>query len=155
MITFCRIDDRLIHGQVVTTWVNTQKIQQIIVLNDEVASDKIQRNILAMTAPQGIKVQAFGIEHFGEIIKKTTITRRTMLLFTNSVDVIRSIEAGVNIPKLNVGGMRFQEGRERLTKTVSVTSEERIAFEKIIARGIPVTVQMVPNDESVNLEEVL
>lgn len=155
MITFCRIDDRLIHGQVVTTWVNTQKIQQIIVLNDEVADDKIQKNILAMTAPQGIKVQAFGIEHFGEIIKKTNITRRTMLLFTNSVDVLRAIEAGINIPELNVGGMRFREGRKRLTKTVSVTPEEHEAFEKIVAKGIPVKVQMVPNDESINLEEVL
>ncbi|HEM4773354.1 TPA: PTS sugar transporter subunit IIB, partial [Streptococcus suis] len=45
-IVFSRIDDRLIHGQVVTTWVNMHKIEQIIVLNDKVAGDKTQKSIL-------------------------------------------------------------------------------------------------------------
>lgn len=64
MIVFCRIDDRLIHGQVVTTWVNVKNIESIIVVNDKVAGDKIQKNILAMAAPAGIKVHAFGVKQF-------------------------------------------------------------------------------------------
>lgn len=154
-IVFSRIDDRLIHGQVVTTWVNMYKIEQIIVLNDKVANDETQKSILTMAAPQGINVRAFGVVKFGEIIKKNTITRRTMLLFTNSEDVLRAVEAGVPIEELNVGGMRFQEGREKLTKSVSVTQSEREAFKKLLEKGTDITIQMVPNDEKISLKEVI
>uniref|UniRef100_UPI003F69087D PTS system mannose/fructose/N-acetylgalactosamine-transporter subunit IIB n=1 Tax=Streptococcus pluranimalium TaxID=82348 RepID=UPI003F69087D len=154
-IVFSRIDDRLIHGQVVTTWVNMHKIEQIIVLNDKVAGDKTQKSILTMAAPQGISVKAFPVEKFGEIIKTNKITRRTMLLFTTSEDVLRAYEAGVPIPSLNVGGMRFQEGREKLTKSVAVTPSEKKAFKKLLENSVEVTIQMVPNDEKIKLEEVI
>lgn len=155
MICFSRIDDRLIHGQVVTTWVNAYHIEQIVILNDKIAGDKTQKNILAMAAPQGIKVKAFGIRKFAEIIKTTPITRRTMLLFTTSVDVLEAVEGGVPIPELNIGGMRYQEGRTRLTRALSVTEEERSAFLQLLEQGIKITVQMVPNDEKIDLQEVI
>ena len=155
MICFSRIDDRLIHGQVVTTWVNIHKIEQIIVLNDKVANDKLQKNILSMAAPQGIKVRAFTIDQFAEVIKKTEIKRRTMLLFTNSIDVLVAVNKGVPIKELNIGGMRYEEGRERLTKALSVTEGERDAFKKLLEKGVDITVQMVPNDEKIHLEEVI
>ncbi|WP_317697605.1 PTS sugar transporter subunit IIB [Xylocopilactobacillus apis] len=155
MIVFSRIDDRLIHGQVVTTWVNLYKIEQIIVLNDKIAGDKTQQNILKMAAPQGINVRAFSIEKFSEVIKQTEIKRRTMLIFSNSVDVLRSVKLGVPIDQLNVGGMRYQEGREKLTKALSVTEEEKVAFQDLLDRNVKITVQMVPNDEKIDLKEVL
>lgn len=108
-----------------------------------------------MAAPQGIKVVAFGIEKFGEVLQKTQITRRTMLLFTNSIDVLRTVELGVSIDKLNVGGMRYQARREQLSKAVSVTPEERQAFKTLLEKGVEVTVQMVPNDEKLNLQEII
>ena len=155
MICFSRIDDRLIHGQVVTTWVNLHRIEQIVILNDKIACDKTQKNIRAMAAPQGIKVKAFGIEKFAEVIKTTPITRRTMLLFTTSTDVLEAVERGVEIGALNIGGMRYQEGRERLTKALSVSAEEREAFKKLLDKGMEITIQMVPKDEKIDLREVI
>jgi len=155
MICFSRIDDRLIHGQVVTTWMNMHKIEQIVVLNDKIGNDTTQKNILTMAAPAGIKVRAFPIQKFAEIIKKQEITRRTMLLFTTSEDVLAAVEYGVPIDKLNVGGMRYREGREKVSKALSVTPEEREAFKKLLDKGLEITVQMVPNDEKVDLREVI
>lgn len=154
MIVFCRIDDRLIHGQVVTTWVNVKNIESIIVVNDKVAGDKIQKNILAMAAPAGIKVHAFGVKQFADITKKQPIKKRTMLLFTNSIDVLELVNYGVEIPGLNIGGMRYQEGRKQLTKALSVTPEEE-AFKELLEKGIDVTIQMVPNDEKKDIREVI
>ena len=149
MIVFCRIDDRLIHGQVVTTWVNVKNIESIIVVNDKVAGDKIQKNILAMAAPAGIKVHAFGVKQFADITKKQPIKKRTMLLFTNSIDVLELVNYGVEIPGLN------QEGRKQLTKALSVTPEEEAAFKELLEKGIDVTIQMVPNDEKKDIKEVI
>lgn len=155
MICFCRIDDRLIHGQVVTTWVNIKKIEQIIVINGKVAEDKIQKNILNMAAPQGVKVHTFGVEKFADVYKTTPIKKRTMLLFTNSIDVDRVVELGVDIKELNIGGMRYQEGRKQLTKALSVTPEEEKAFRNLMDKGVEITIQMVPNDEAKNMREVM
>lgn len=155
MICFSRIDDRLIHGQVVTTWVNMHRIEQIIVLNDKIANDSTQKNILKMAAPSGIKVQAFPIKKFGEIIKTNKITRRTMLLFTTSEDVLEAVENGVPIDELNIGGMRYREGREKLSRALSVTPEEREAFKKLLDKDVNITVQMVPNDEKVDLKGMI
>ena len=151
MIVFCRIDDRLIHGQVVTTWVNVKNIESIIVVNDKVAGDKIQKNILAMAAPAGIKVHAFGVKQFADITKKQPIKKR----FTNSIDVLELVNYGVEIPGLNIGGMRYQEGRKQLTKALSVTPEEEAAFKELLEKGIDVTIQMVPNDEKKDIREVI
>lgn len=50
-VEFCRIDDRLIHGQLVTTWLNVKQIEQVIIVDDKVAKDKIQSNVLKMSVP--------------------------------------------------------------------------------------------------------
>lgn len=76
-----------------------------------------------MSAPPELKVLVFGVQQFIDIIKKTPIKKRTMLLFTNSIDVNKLIKGGLEIEKLNVVGMRMQEGRYQLSRAVSVTPE--------------------------------
>lgn len=154
-INLVRIDDRLIHGQVVTTWVKNYDIEQILVINDKVAGDQVQQSVLTMSAPPGIKVLAFGVDKFIDVLKKTEIKRNTMLILTNSVDVSRLVENGLSIDKLNVGGMRMQAGRKSLSRAVSVTPEEEEAFRKLLAANVKIEIQMVPKDSIVMLETLL
>ena len=154
-INVARIDDRLIHGQVITTWVKNYDIEQVLVINDKVAEDKVQQSVLTMSAPPDLKVLVFGVQQFIEILKKTPIKKRTMLLFTNSIDVNALVEGGLSLEKVNVGGMRMQDGRHQLSRAVSVTPEEEQAFKNLIAKNIPVEVQMVPKDPIVDLKSLL
>ena len=154
-INVARIDDRLIHGQVITTWVKNYDIEQVLVINDKVAGDKVQQSVLTMSAPPGLKVLVFGVQQFIEILKKTPIKKRTMLLFTNSIDVNALVEGGLSLEKVNVGGMRMQDGRHQLSRAVSVTPEEEQAFKNLIAKNIPIEVQMVPKDPIVDLQSLL
>ncbi|MFB5743973.1 PTS system mannose/fructose/N-acetylgalactosamine-transporter subunit IIB [Cedecea sp. S5-13] len=154
-INLARIDDRLIHGQVITTWVKNHDIEQILIVNDKVANDTVQQSVISMSAPPELKVQIFAVQKFIDILKKTEIKRRTMLLFTNSVDVNALVENGLDIKKLNVGGMRMHEGRKSLSRAVAVTPEEEQAFKSLIARNIAVEIQMVPKDTIVELKSLL
>ncbi|MCX8663345.1 PTS system mannose/fructose/N-acetylgalactosamine-transporter subunit IIB [Gilliamella sp. B2911] len=154
-INVARIDDRLIHGQVITTWVKNYDIEQVLVINDKVADDKVQQSVLTMSAPPGLKVLIFGVQQFIEILKKTTIKKRTMLLFTNSIDVDALVDGGLSLEKLNVGGMRMQDGRHQLSRAVSVTPEEEQAFRNLIAKNVEVEIQMVPKDPIVDLKTLL
>lgn len=154
-INVARIDDRLIHGQVITTWVKNYDIEQVLVINDKVADDKVQQSVLTMSAPPGLKVLIFGVQQFIEILKKTPIKKRTMLLFTNSIDVDALVDGGLSLKKLNVGGMRMQDGRHQLSRAVSVTPEEEQAFRNLIAKNVEVEIQMVPKDPIVDLKTLL
>lgn len=154
-INVARIDDRLIHGQVITTWVKNYDIEQVLVINDKVADDKVQQSVLTMSAPPGLKVLIFGVQQFIEILKKTPIKKRTMLLFTNSIDVDALVDGGLSLEKLNVGGMRMQDGRHQLSRAVSVTPDEEQAFRNLIAKNVEVEIQMVPKDPIVDLKTLL
>ncbi|MFD2831141.1 PTS system mannose/fructose/N-acetylgalactosamine-transporter subunit IIB [Corticicoccus populi] len=154
-VKFCRIDDRLIHGQVVTTWVNVHSIEQVIILNEEVEKDKVQSNVLKMSAPSTIKLHIFSPEKFLNVIKKNPISRNTMLLFSSPFDVEKLVNEGYEIPSLNVGGMRVNEERKQYTRAVSLTPEEKASFERLLEKGIDITIQMVPSDSKVKINEVI
>lgn len=134
-IELVRIDDRLIHGQIATTWINDYNIEQVLIVDDNVVQDKMQQSVISMTAPANVKVKVFGVDSFIGIYKKNPIKRRTMIVLTNSIDAYRLLAGGVQIDYLNVGGMRFLDGRTKIARAVSVTPEEREAFKKIIEMG--------------------
>lgn len=72
-IKLVRIDDRLLHGQVVSTWIKDYEIEQAIIVNDELMEDEIAKSVVAIAAPKGVKVLMFGIDKFKEITSKNII----------------------------------------------------------------------------------
>ena len=155
-VKLVRIDDRLIHGQVATTWIKNYEIEQVLIINDKAANDPIQKSVVGLAAPPGVKVMIFGVNQFINILKKSEIKKSTMLLFTTSTDVLKIVESGlVDIKEENAGGMRFNDTRKRLTKAISVTPEEEQAFVKMMDKGIKINVQMVPKDTSVDFKTLI
>lgn len=69
-IELVRIDDRLIHGQIATTWINDYNIEQVLIVDDNVVQDKMQQSVISMTAPANVKVKVFGVDSFIGIYKK-------------------------------------------------------------------------------------
>lgn len=78
-----------------------------------------------------------------------------MIILTNSIDAYKLAYGGVKFPYLNVGGMRFINGRTKIARAVSVTPEERQAFKDILALGVDVQIQMIPRDEIINMSDVI
>ncbi|MCC8027585.1 MAG: PTS sugar transporter subunit IIB [Clostridium sp.] len=154
-VKFSRIDDRLIHGQVVTTWVNVWKVEQIIIVNEKAFNDKMQSAVLKMSAPSNIVLHIFSPDKFLSIVKKNPVKKSTMLIFANVEDVLYLVERGFLISHLNVGGMRPNENRKTITKAVALTESEKECFRKLIDKGVDVEIQMVPKDNVVKMREVL
>ena len=149
-IELVRIDDRLIHGQVATTWTRNFDIEQILIINDEAKNDPVQQEVANFAAPEGVKVVIFGVNQFAQVMKKSEIKRRSMLLFTNPIDIVYLVNEGLAINEVNAGGMRYKEGRKRMEKAVSVTPEEHQAFLELQDKGIHINVQMVPKDPRID-----
>lgn len=148
------IDDRLIHGQVATTWIPDYGIESAIIVSDAVANDPVQKSVAGLAAPN-IKVTVFGVEKFIDVLKKTQLKKATMVLFTNPIDALTLKKNGLDYNYLNVSGMRFNDQRTRLPKNMSVTKEEKEAFEELIGMGVECWMQTTTRDSKEPVAELL
>ncbi|MCO6543640.1 MAG: PTS sugar transporter subunit IIB [Lactobacillus sp.] len=154
-IEVVRIDDRLIHGQVATTWINDYEIEQVIIVDDEVNQDEMRKTMVGVAAPVGVKVRIFSTARFLEVMQKAKITRKTLLIMTTPITALELLENNFPIKEIIVGGMHMIEGRERISKAVSINEKEKDAFKKIAEYGTKLTVQTVPRDEKSDLLSLL
>jgi len=154
-VELVRIDDRLIHGQVATSWIRTLSMEQVIVVSDSTASDPLQKKILNLAAPDGIRVHLFATDKFIEIYNSNPIKRKTMLIYTNPIEVLKCLKGGVKFNLLNVGGMKYIQGKEKLSKSVSVTPEEKQAFKDILEMGVDIEIKMLSNEKPIKLASLL
>lgn len=155
-IVHVRIDDRLIHGQVATRWTAETKATRILVPNDEVAVNDVQKQILRMAAPDGVNTSLINVEKAIENINDGKYsTQRVLLVAKSPVDIVRLIDGGVDIKHVNVGNMAKRDRATQIKKSISILPEERAAFEDLLGRGIMITAQMVPDEKSPLLAELL
>jgi len=151
-IELVRIDDRLIHGQVVMAWSRAVAVKRLVVIDDKVAADAIRKMLLETVAPPGIKVSVLTTEHGIEALKSNKFgSEKLLLLFTNPMTIITLIEGGIGISKVNIGGMSFSQGKTPLTKAVYVDDQDRNAFRKLHAQGVSLQIQILPNDTPVDI----
>jgi mannose/fructose/N-acetylgalactosamine-specific phosphotransferase system component IIB len=156
MIVFTRIDDRLIHGQVVEGWVNYLKATCILVADDAVASNPLQRSIILLSAPQGLKVLIGTVEEMcGQLRNPALDADRAILLFSNPADVIRALKTGMACEALNIGGMHFVPGKRKLMDILAVSDADLEALREIAGKGVKIGIQTVPTQRSVPLEKIL
>ena len=148
------IDDRLNPGHVATTWIPDYGIESGIIVSDAVANDPVQKSVAGLAAPN-IKVTVFGVEKFIDVLKKTQLKKATMVLFTNPIDALTLKKNGLDYNYLNVSGMRFNDQRTRLHKNMSVTKEEKEAFEELIGMGVECWMQTTTRDSKEPVAELL
>lgn len=155
-ICLARIDDRLIHGQVATAWTKSSGVSRILVISDEVAQDELRKLLLKQAAPPGIQSHVLTIAKLAEFYDYELFDQvKVMLLFTSPQDVLRAVALGVRLKTVNIGGMRFTEGKKMVTNFVSVDQQDIAAFEKLSERGIELEVRKVPSDRQSNMIELL
>lgn len=155
-IALARIDDRLIHGQVVTVWSKVTNCQRIIVCNDDVANDELRKTLLTQVAPPGIKSHVVSIDKAIRVINNPKYENDiVLLLFTNPTDVLRLVEAGIDIKSVNIGGMSYKEGKTQITNAVSVNEEDINAFKELNKRNIELEIRKVASDSKTDIMPLL
>ena len=155
MVVFIRIDDRLIHGQVVEGWVNFLKATCIMVADDHVAASALQKSIMEISVPQGLKVAIGNVEDICAQLRTAAFdTERIILLFSNPADVLRALKSGLDCQMLNIGGMHYVQGKRKLMDVLAVDDADLDALREIAARGVKVDIQTVPTQRPMPLDKV-
>lgn len=155
-IVLTRIDDRLIHGQVMTAWVKKTRANQILIVDEEVAKDDFMSEILKMSALSGIDILVKGLMDAATFLKEQeSENKRLIILVKAPVTIEELVENGITIDKLVVGGMGAKANRRVLYKNISASDEERTTFKKLIDQGIPVVIHIIPDQKETDLSKYL
>lgn len=154
-IELARIDDRFIHGQVLTKWVKLRPIDRIIIVSDSVA-DEMRKTLVLSVAPANVAASAVSVDKMIRAYKSPRYeTTTAMLLFENPQDIVRLVEGGVDLKEVNVGGMRFDVERKQITKSVSVNDSDIAAFRKLKDLGVKNELRQLPGDTSQDFNDIL
>lgn len=145
-----RIDNRLIHGQVTVAWVGTIGADHLLVANDDVANDELQR-ILLPQAARGVRTSILSI---GDAVAHCTgdqaANEKIMVLAKYPSDALRLVEGGVVAGEVNVGNQAPRPGSKftMVTRSIAVTEQDAKDYRRIAELAGGLRCQMMPNDKA-------
>ena len=144
-----RIDDRLIHGQVIAVWCKHQPFSRIVILDDGVAADPFMQEVLRLAAPPGLQVEVFSIAEGIKVLSQDTPARRTtMVLLKSPLAAQRLYDGGLKYNALNIGGIGHAPGRKNIFKNISASAEEIAILKELMKQGVKITLLTVPGEKS-------
>ena len=153
-LVLSRIDDRLIHGQIMTAWIKNRHADQVVIVDDRTAADEYMIEVLETAIPEEIAIGIFtreeGVEFFSQGLDAPTI-----LLVKGPDALLYLVEHGIGIDEVDVGGMGARKDRSVLYKNISTSPEENDQFRKLLEHDVNVFVQVMPQDRPVSVAEYL
>jgi PTS system mannose-specific IIB component len=156
-IALVRVDNRLVHGQVLEAWVPALSAQGILVADDEVAGNALARAAMSLAIPKNV---AFRVARLAEVAGMLrpggsgAPAPRTLVLVRNVRDAVALREQGVPLPHLNLGNVHYSAGREQVAPTVYLDAAEIEALEQLGAAGTGIEARAVPAEAPVSLPTI-
>lgn len=154
-ISVFRIDDRLIHGQIITAWIAYSDAKTIIVADDKAAKDEFTQSLLKMATPNTIKLNILSIADAIELLKTDTDSSKVLLLVKTPQGAFDIINAGINVDSINIGNLNMKKGKTKILGNFWVTEEDVDYLHKINQKGVKLEVRAVPNEKSQEVIELL
>lgn len=155
-IAHVRVDTRLLHGQVATTWTKTVSPDRIIVVSDGVAHDQLRKTMIEQAAPPGVPANVVPISKMIEVTKDPRFgATKAMLLFENPQDLLAAIEGGVDIKEANIGSMAHSVGKVVVTNAIAMDNADVETLETLHAKGVALEARKVPSDSPVSYEDLI
>jgi mannose/fructose/N-acetylgalactosamine-specific phosphotransferase system component IIB len=154
-LALARVDDRLVHGQVVLVWCPALRATRLLVADDGAASLEWERQLLVASAGD-LAVEVFATaETASRLEAEKSRSGAAILLFRSPDAALAAVEAGAAIPELNLGGLHFASGREPVLDYLYLNEADRRALKSLEARGVRLAAQDVPSTRARPSEEWL
>lgn len=153
-ISLARVDDRLIHGQVMTNWLQYTGAKQIIIIDDEVDADPFLNRVIKMAAPKSVNVQIFDQAKAVSFLLEE-LSSPTILLAKSPAVYLYLVQQGIPLTKITIGGMGANKSRKTLYKNISANGEERQMMKALINLGVTVTIQIISSDKAITVTDKL
>lgn len=155
-IQLYRIDDRLIHGQVVVGWGQPLNIRFLVLVDDMVAGSDWEKDLYRMAVPPEMEVIFNDVSSAIREHSRYATDPRPGLILTGDIGSMYRLVKGVKaIGSVNLGGIHHRAGRSEKLRYIFLTPDEENQLRELEAAGVEVTAQDVPSSRAVPLPEVL
>ena len=156
MVVLVRVDDRLIHGQVVEGWLRVLQPHRVLVVSDQAAGDSLQVSLMRLALPEGVALDVLSIEEASRVLRENKWGAERVIILSPGISEIRAlVESGVSFSEINLGGLHFLPGRRMFLPHLGWTEEERVDLNFLLGRSIKIETRAVPTDPVQLLEELL
>ena len=152
-LVLCRVDDRLIHGQVVVGWGQPLGIQRFVLADDEVAQSDWEQDLYRMAVPQGLEVVFATVTSAGAQLRAWDADGRRTAVLLGSVEAAAQLfrAAPTILRKINLGGIHHRPGRVERLPYVYLSPEEQRLLTALAAEGAEIAGQDLPTATPVPL----
>ncbi len=154
-IVLNRVDDRLIHGQVVVGWGQPLDIGFIVLVDDEVAQSEWEQELYRMGTPPEMNVYFHSVADAPSALEKYQNDERPGILLTGTVAAMLRLVQTAGVREVNIGGLHHRPDRKQRLRYVFLSTEEEQLLREMASLGAVVTAQDVPATHPVELRELL
>lgn len=155
-ITHVRIDDRLIHGQVATLWANSLGINRIMVIDDIVATNEVQKLALKLAVPKRISLSVFPVNLAAERLNQNLyISQRLMIIIRNPLNLLQLMKLGVQFDVVNIGVLSNRPRAEQINHDIYISDNEKDQVKELLNLGVKVIYQAGPNSVATDFLSLL
>jgi fructoselysine and glucoselysine-specific PTS system IIB component len=155
MIKLCRVDHRLLHGQVAFSWTNAVQADCILVASDEVVNDEMWKTTLKLGKPAGVKLVIKDIENSVKALNSGVTDKYKLFIVVESVEDADRLARALDIKEINLGGTKPTDDRHVISTAVYVSDNDEKILKDLMNDGFDVFTQMVPSDKRVNTKDLL
>jgi PTS system mannose-specific IIB component len=154
-VVLARVDNRLVHGQVLEAWVPQLKADTILVVDRGLVGDPLRTALLQGLSHPGLEVRLTDPEEAAQFVTGEGLTRRVIVLFADIGGAVDALDAGVRFERLNLGNLHPDEGSRAVTGSVNLTAGDAQRLAELRARGVTLEARAVPSDRSPDLSSFI
>lgn len=156
MIKLVRLDYRLLHGQVVFSWVQSVGAQRIIVVDDSSATDELKKTALNLSKPSGVRLNIFTLETaLSKMPKVEELNENIMIIFGNAKTLREFCTAYPKIKEVNYGGLANKEGAKQYSGAIFMTDDELEDTRALKNMGVKMYMQQTPTYKKEDLNAMI
>ncbi len=142
-----RIDNRLVHGQIIETWLPFTRARMIAVVNDELSADMIRQEIMSLAIPDDVEIVFLSIGKSALFFSQNKLEDEdVIILFSNCQDARLAFEQGLSYPVINIGNLHYAPGKRQICPHVAMNDDDESCLRFLEDRGVSLDYRCIPSD---------
>ncbi|WP_291321371.1 PTS sugar transporter subunit IIB [Desulfonatronospira sp.] len=142
-----RIDNRLVHGQVIETWLPYAGTRALVVVNDDLAADPVRQEIMGLAVPSHIEITFSSVQDSARLLYSAfqDMLSSVFILFDNCHDARKAFDQGVNFSRLNIGNIHYGPGKKQVCSHIALSQDDTYCLEYFSRHGVRLDFRCVPH----------
>ncbi|WP_243362844.1 PTS sugar transporter subunit IIB [Fundidesulfovibrio terrae] len=142
-----RIDNRLVHGQIIEAWLPFTDANAIVVANDELAADELRQQIMSIAIPLGVDISFVQVNLAQAYLSgRKLLGKDVLVLFASCPDARRAFDAGLKFARLNLGNLHYGPGKKQICQHIALSGEDEGCLDFLKGQGVNLDYRCVPGD---------